>query len=121
MARKLRVEYEGAIYHVVSRGDRRQEIFLDDDDRERFLGTLGEVCERTGWLLHAYVLMGNHYHWLLETPKANLVAGMQWFQTTYTIRFNRRHRLDGHLFQGRYKAVLVEADSAEHFVALSDY
>jgi hypothetical protein len=65
--------------------------------------------------------MGNHYHWLLETPKANLVAGMQWFQSTYTIRFNRRHRLDGHLFQGRYKAVLVEPDSAEYFVALSDY
>ena len=108
MARKVRVEFEGATYHVMCRGDRRENIFEDDLDRARFLETLGEVCRRTGWKIHAYVLMSNHYHWLLETPGANLVAGMRWFQSCYTARYNRRHRKAGHLFQGRYKAMLVE-------------
>ena len=105
MPRKARVEFAGAVYHLLDRGDRREAIFLDDRDRENFLTTLGQVCERAGWRVHACVLMTNHYHLLVETPQANLVAGMRWFQTTYTVRFNRRHRLSGHLFQGRYKAV----------------
>ena len=101
MARKARVEYGGALYHVLDRGDRREAIFRDGQDRERFLTTLGEACARTGWRVHAFVLMTNHYHLLVETPEANLVAGMRWFQTTAAARFNRRHRLSGHLYQGR--------------------
>jgi putative transposase len=108
MPRKPRVEYAGAVYHVMSRGNRQQAIFRTDQDREMFLDTLGEVCGRTGWNVHAYVLMGNHYHLLLETPESNLVAGMQWLQGTYTKRFNAQHREWGHLFQGRYKAIPVE-------------
>ncbi len=80
MPRKPRVEYEGAVYHVMCRGDRQEAIFRDNIDRERILETLWEGCERTGWRIHAYVLMGNHYHLLLETPEPNLVAGMRWFQ-----------------------------------------
>ena len=85
------------------------------------LETLGEVCERTGFLIHSYVLMPNHYHLLLETPEPNLVAGMKWFQGTYTLRFNARNRLSGHLFQGRYKAIPVDADDADYFRIVSDY
>src|SRR5688500_13286531 len=121
MARKARVEFPGAIYHVLDRGDRREAIFRDETDRVRFLETLGEVCGRTGWRVHAYVLMSNHYHFMLETPEANLVAGMRWFQTTWTMRFNRRHHLSGHLFQGRYKAVVVDPEAGAYFVVLSDY
>lgn len=120
MARKIRVEFEGATYHVMCRGDRRENIFEDDADRVRFLETLAEVCRRTGWKIHAYVLMSNHYHWLLETPWPNLVAGMRWFQSCFTARYNRRHRKAGHLFQGRYKAMLVEPGSG-YFAALADY
>jgi REP element-mobilizing transposase RayT len=104
MPRKLRLEYEGAIYHVMSRGDRREPIFNDDADRKRFLETLGESCGKTDWRVHALCLMSNHFHLVVETPKANLVAGMKWFMGTYTSRFNRRHKLFGHLFSGRYKA-----------------
>ena len=82
MARKARVEFAGALYHVLDRGDRREAICRDDRDRERFLSTLGEACGRTDWRVHAFVLMSNHYPILLETPEANLVAGMRWFQTT---------------------------------------
>ena len=121
MPRKPRIEYAGACYHVLSRGDRQEPIFFDDADRRRFLETLTEICERTGWILHAYVLMGNHYHWLLETPEPNLVSGMKWFQGTYTQRFNLRHRLVGHLFQGRYKAIPVEAESPQYFQQLWVY
>ena len=100
------------------RGDRREASFRDDRDRERFLETFGEVQERTGRGVHAYVMMDNHCHLLLETPEPNLVAGMRRFQGTYTIRFNLRHGLSAHLFQGRYKALPVardeEADSATH-------
>jgi REP-associated tyrosine transposase len=117
----MRVQYAGAVYHVMDRGDQREAIFRDDEDRERFLKTLGEVCERTGWRLHAYALMSNHYHFMLETPSANLVEGMRWFQTTVTARYNRRHRLSGHLFQGRYKAVLVDPEERAYFTTLSDY
>jgi len=121
MPRKARVQFAGAVYHLLDRGDRREAIFRDDIDRRAFVVTLGEVCGRTGWRVHAFVLMTNHYHLLVETPQPNLVAGMRWFQTTYTVRFNRRHRLSGHLFQGRYKAVVVDPGATGYFSALSDY
>jgi putative transposase len=121
MARKLRVEYPGAIYHVMNRGDRREEIFEDDKDRERFLETLGEVCARTGWQVHALCLMGNHFHLVVETPQGNLVAGMKWFLGTYTARFNRRHKLFGHLFSGRYKALLVDGSGNGYLKTVCDY
>ena len=121
MARQVRVEYAGAIYHVMCRGDRREAIFLGDGDREMFLETLAEVCGRTGFRVHSYVLMGNHYHLLLETPAANLVAGMKWFQGTYTQRFNARHRVSGHLFQGRYKAIPMDGDDGDHSGMVSRY
>ncbi|MGA2865481.1 MAG: transposase [Verrucomicrobiota bacterium] len=121
MPRKLRLEYEGAIYHVTNRGDRREEIFVDDEDRRRFLATLGEACEKTGWQAHAYCLMSNHFHLVLETPKANLTAGMQWFLGTYTTRFNRRHRLFGHLFSGRYKSLVVDGSGNGYLKAVCDY
>ena len=107
MPRQLRIEYPGAIYHVMNRGDRREPIFRDDLDHERFLTTLAEVCTKTDWQVHAFCLMGNHFHVVVETPNANLVAGMRWFLGTYTARFNRRHKLFGHLFSGRYKALVV--------------
>lgn len=121
MARSVRIEYPGAVYHVLCRGDRREAIFLSAADREMFLETLGEMCERTGNLLHSYVLMSNHYHLLIETPEPNLVAGMKWFQGTYTQRFNRRHQLCGHLFQGRYKAIPIEGERPEYFHLASQY
>lgn len=121
MPRSARVQYAGAVYHVMCRGDRREAIFRSDADRLLMLETLFETCERTGFLLHSYVLMPNHYHLLLETPEPNLVAGMKWFQGTYTQRFNVRNRLSGHLFQGRYKALPVEADDPDYFRRVSDY
>jgi putative transposase len=121
MPRKARIEFPGALYHVLDRGDRREAIFADEEDRLAFLRTLEEVCRRTGWWVHAYVLMSNHYHLLLETPEANLVAGMKWFQSTYTLRFNRRHRQGGHLFQGRYKAIVVDPEERNYLLSLSDY
>ena len=121
MPRKARIEYEGAIYHVMDRGDRLEVIYRDERDREIFLKTLGEVCERCGWKVHAYVLMGNHYHMLLGTPEANLSRGMRLLQGIYTIRHNARHRLRGHLFQGRYKAILVDGEDATYFRTVGDY
>ena len=121
MARMPRIEYTGALYHVMSRGNRGDGIFADDDDHRRFLSCLGESCKKTGWMVHAYVLMSNHYHLLLETPEANLVAGMRWLQGVYAQRFNSRHRLRGHLFQGRYKALLIDPESKDHFLAVSSY
>ncbi|MBI4660250.1 MAG: transposase, partial [Verrucomicrobia bacterium] len=106
MPRPLRVEFAGAIYHLMNRGDRREPIFLDDDDRQTFLNTLGEACEKTGWQVHAYCLMSNHFHLVAETPQPNLVAGMKWLLGTYSGRFNRRHQYFGHLFSGRYKSVV---------------
>ncbi len=121
MARSLRVEYAGAIYHVMNRGDRREAIFVDDEDRRRFVGTLGEVCERAGWQVHAYCLMGNHFHLVMETPQPTLVAGMKWFLGTYTQRFNARHRMRGHLFAGRYKALLVDGTEDFYLRVVCDY
>jgi putative transposase len=120
MPRKPRVEYAGAVYHVMSRGNHAQKVFRTEGDCATFLETLGEACGRTGWKVHAYVLMGNHYHLLLETPEANLVAGMQWLQSTYTKRFNAGHREWGHLFRGRYKAIPVETGSG-YFPAVATY
>ena len=121
MARKPLIEFAGAVYHVISRGDRGEAIYHDDEDQRLFLQFLGEVCDRTGWLIHAFVGMTNHYHLLLETPEANLVVGMKWLQGTYTQRFNRRHRLRGHLFQGRYKALLIDGEEPGHFLQASSY
>ncbi len=109
MPRGLRVEFEGAVYHVMARGNERREVFRDGGDRRRFLETLGEAAERFGVRVLAYCLMPNHYHLVVETPRANLSQAMGWLQTTYTVRFNRRHRRVGHLFQGRFKAQLVDA------------
>lgn len=115
------MEYGGAVYHVMCRGNGGQSVFADDQDRRMFLDTLGEVCERCGWRVHVYVLMGNHYHFLLETPEPNLVVGMKWFQGAYTQRFNSRHRRWGHLFQGRYKALPVDVSESGYWEAISSY
>jgi putative transposase len=121
MPRQLRIEYPGAIYHVMNRGDRQEPIYQDDADHTRFLQTLGEACRKTDWQIHAYCLMGNHFHVVLETPGANLVAGMRWFLSTYTARFNRRHKLFGHLFSGRYKALLVDGSGNGYLRTVCDY
>jgi len=121
MARQLRVEYAGAIYHVMSRGDRQEAIFWDEEDRRRFLRTLGEACARGGWQVHAYCLMGNHFHLVLETPQPTLVPGMKWFLGTYTQRFNARHRLRGHLFAGRYKSLIVDGSDDMYLRVVCDY
>lgn len=111
MSRPLRIEFPGAIYHVTSRGNARKKIFLNDSDREIFINTLSWVVERFGWICHAYCLMDNHFHILIETPKPNLSLGMRQLNGVYTQRFNRSHKRVGHLFQGRYKAILVERDN----------
>src|SRR6266581_4957352 len=121
MPRKLRVEYPGAMYHVMSLGDRREDIYLNDVDRQDFIKTLAEACQKTGWQVHAYCLMRNHYHLVLETPNANLVSGMAWLQSTYTIRLNHRHKLFGHVFSGRYKAQLVEGSGNGYLRTACDY
>jgi len=121
MPRQLRVEYAGAIYHVMNRGDRREPIFKDDADRQRFVETLGEACVRTGWQVHAYVLMPNHFHLVVETPQPNRVAGMKWFLGTYISRFNRRHKLSGHLFSGRYKSLIVDGSGSGYLKSVCDY
>ena len=121
MARPLRIEYPGAVYHVMSRGDRREAIFKDDRDRKLLLELLARTCRRTGWQIHAYCLMGNHFHLVVETPRSNLSAGMQWLLGSYTQRFNQRHRLWGHLFGGRYKALLVDGRGTDYLRQVCDY
>ena len=121
MSRKLRIEYSGAMYHVMNRGDQREDIFRDDQDRQRFLGTLGEACGKTEWQVHAYCLMRNHFHLVLETPQPNLVFGMKWLLGVYTKRFNIRHKLCGHLFAGRYKALVVEGSGNGYLRTVCDY
>jgi REP-associated tyrosine transposase len=121
MPRKLRIQYPGAIYHVMNRGDRREAIFADDQDRSRFLETLAEVCQKTGWQVHACCLMKNHFHLVVETPQPNLVPGMKWFLGTYTGRFNRRHKEFGHLFSGRYKALIVDGSETGYLKCVCDY
>jgi len=121
MARALRIEYAGAVYHVMSRGDRREAIFRDDKDRESFLELLTEASKKTGWEVHALCLMGNHFHLVIETPQPNLAVGMKWFLGIYTGRFNRRHRLVGHLFGGRYKALIVDAQTLGYLLTVCEY
>ena len=105
----------------MSRGNRGEAIVKDDDGRQRFVKTLADACRRTGWLIHAYVLMENHYHLLVETPEANLVVGMQWLQGTYTTRYNLRHHMHGHLFQGRYKALIIDSSESSYMRWVSTY
>jgi len=102
MTRQWRIEYEGALYHVLSRGNERKEIFNGNEDRKVFLEALGQMSNRFDVEVHAYVLMGNHYHLLVRTKRANLSKAMQWFGVTYTRRFNLRNGRVGHLFQGRF-------------------
>lgn len=111
MARQLRLEFEGALYHVTARGNEQREIFLDDTDRVSFVSLLGKEIQQQGWLCYAYCLMGNHYHLLLETPEPNLSRGMRRLNGVYTQKFNWRHQRRGHLFQGRYKSILVEKEN----------
>jgi putative transposase len=119
MARSLRLLYPGALYHVTARGNRLGAIFSDDADRRAWLGIVRKTCARFHFSVHAYCQMGNHYHLLVETPDANLPKGMAYLSGVYTQYFNRRHGLAGHVFQGRYKAVLVQKES--HLVELSRY
>jgi putative transposase len=119
MARPLRIQYPGAWYHVTSRGNERRRIFADEEDCKKFLEIVAESVESFRVQLHCYVLMGNHFHLLLMTPGGNLQAFMQRLNTAYTVYFNRRHRRSGHLLQGRYKAIVVEADP--HLAELSRY
>jgi len=121
MARKLRVQYPGAIYHVMNRGDRREPIFHNDKDRVLFLETLDEACQKTDWQIHAWCLMSNHFHLVTETPRANLVHGMQWLFGVYTNRFNHRQKEFGNLFSGRYKALHVDGSSSGYLKAVCDY
>jgi putative transposase len=111
MARPLRLEWPGALYHVTSRGDRREPIVEDDEDRAAWVAVLGEACGRFGWRVHAWCLMTNHYHLLLETPGGQLAAGMRHLNGVWSQCFNRRHGRVGHVFQGRYKAIMVERES----------
>ena len=111
MARPLRLEFAGALYHLTARGNARADIFSDDDDRALFVDLLGKEIRQQGWRCYAYCLMGNHYHLLIETPQANLVAGMRRLNGVYTQAFNRRHNRVGHVFQGRYKSIVVDKDS----------
>lgn len=121
MPRQIRIEFPGAIYHVLDRGDRREDIFQDDVDRQDFLKTLAEACLKTDWQVHAYCLMRNHFHLVVETPQANLVAGMSWLLSTYTLRLNHRHKLCGHVFSGRYKALVVEGSGNGYLRTVCDY
>src|SRR5688572_11501069 len=121
MARKPRIQYEGAIYHLMNRGDRGEDIFHGDEDRQLFLKTLGEACDKAGWQVHAYCLMRNHFHLVVETPRGNLVAGIKWFLSTYTARFNRRHKYFGHLFSGRYKSRIVDGSGSGYLRTGCDY
>lgn len=121
MARALRIEYAGARYHIMCRGNHGQRIFKSQSDADLFIKTLGEACIRNQVVVHAWCLMGNHYHLLLETPQSNLVSAMKWFQGTFTQRYNARHKLWGHLFQGRYKAKVIDDDDGAYFRAVGDY
>ena len=111
MTRPLRIEYPGAVYHITSRGNAYQDIFLDDTDRDKFLEVLKQTVERFNWLCHAYCLMTNHYHLLIETVDPTLSRGMRQLNGVYTQAFNRRYERIGHVFQGRYKAILVEKET----------
>ena len=119
MARPLRIQFSGAVYHVIARGNERKPIVRDDDDREKRVDWLQRAVETYGWHLFAFVLMTNHEHLFLKTPEPNLSAGMQYLNGSYTSYFNRRHRRAGHLFQGRFKGHLVEEEG--YFLEVSRY
>ena len=119
MARPLRIEFSGAFYHITSRGNAREAIYLDDNDREYFLELLTTACKRFNWRCHSFCLMDNHYHLLIETVDSSLSKGMKFINGSYTQKFNRHHNRVGHVFQGRYKAILVEQDS--YLLELSRY
>ena len=121
MPRQLRIEYEGAIYHVMNRGDRQEDIVQGSADCELWVKTLGEASAKCNWQVHAFCLMSNHFHLVVETPLGNLVSGMKWLLGTYTIRFNARHRLRGHLFAGRYKSLVVDDSDNSYFRVACDY
>ena len=121
MARALRVEYPGARYHLMCRGNQSRDIFQAQEDADLFVRCLGEMCVRNGAVVHAWCLMSNHYHLLLETPQGNLVDAMKWFQGTFTQRYNARHQLWGHLFQGRYKAKIIDDSDPSYFRIVSEY
>ncbi|HNQ35119.1 MAG TPA: transposase [bacterium] len=118
MARQIRIEFPGAIYHVTARGNEWQAIFRNNLDRQTFLVLLGQISEQYGVKVRAYCLMPNHYHLILETPRGNLSQAVGWLQLTYTVRFNRQHKRSGHLFQGRFKAFLVDADEYAQVLTL---
>ncbi len=111
MSRPIRIEFSNALYHVTARGDRREDIFEDDEDRQMFLSTLAQVITQFNWICHAWCLMDNHYHLLIQTPDGNLSKGMRQLNSIYTQASNRRHQRVGHLFQGRFKAILVDSDA----------
>lgn len=113
MARPLRLQFPGAVYHITARGNAWQAIVADDEDRRRFVGLLGREVNQQGWICYAWCLMDDRYHVLIETPAGNLVAGMRRLNQTYTQYFTRRHRRIGHLFQGRYRSLLVDK---EHYL-----
>jgi len=119
MARPLRLELAGGLYHVTSRGDRREDIYNNDGDREKWLEILGNTCQRFNWRCHAYCLMDNHYHIVIETADANLSKGMRQLNGVYTQYFNRQHGRVGHVFQGRYKGILIEQD--QYLLELARY
>lgn len=122
MARKPRIEYEGAVYHVISRGNYRADVFAQETTRAAFLKCLNDAAAKAGWVVHAWCVMSNHYHLCVETPNANLVAGMKWMQSTFATRFNRLRNERGHLFQGRYKALPVDPEAVGavcHYIHLN--
>lgn len=119
MARPLRLEFPGAIYHITSRGNARENIYVNNADRKKFLSILGDTVDRYNWICHAYCLMNNHYHLLIETIDPNLSMGMRQLNGVYTQSFNRSHKRVGHLFQGRYKSILVER--GPHLLELCRY
>jgi REP element-mobilizing transposase RayT len=119
MARPLRLEYDGALYHVTSRGNERKPIFKDDNDRDLYLTILAKVTDRFHWICHAYCLMRNHYHLVIETPDGNLSKGMRQLNGVYTQTYNRRHHRVGHLFQGRFKGILIQKES--HYLEVCRY
>jgi len=111
MARPLRIEYPGALYHITARGNAREDIFWDEGDRETFLEVYAQVSRRVNWMCHAYCLMSNHYYLVIETPEGNLSQGMRQLNGVYTQRANRTHGRTGHVFQGRFTAILVEREA----------
>ncbi len=121
MPRKLRIEYPGAIYHVLNRGDQREDIFRTDADRQLFIDTFADCCAKTDWQVHAYCLMRNHFHLVIESPRPDLVSGMKWFCGVYTQRFNIRHKLCGHVFAGRYKALPIDGSGNGYLRTVCDY